>query len=252
MKEKSEQFASWPNLKDFNLKERGLTNTDPLVYICIKIHDNPQHECFPSFNTIMKMTNYSRSTVIASIKRLESAGFLKVERKDKKNYYSFPKIGEHFEEFSRKFIESKLNPKHKEYLILLQHNMLRDKDSATGKILMSDREIAKELQIDRRTLKNIEEGLQNTDPPILTVTPSNYKDKETGFLLSTREYNFKAYFNAIASEFIKVYDELDKKVDYKDIDLIKEELKEELKKELKEEMAKKLKEDNQIKQQIIL
>jgi hypothetical protein len=63
----------------------NISANDKLVLLCIADFSNDKGKCWPSFNTIAKKCGLSRSTVIRSVKKMTTDGFLK---KDNSNSLS--------------------------------------------------------------------------------------------------------------------------------------------------------------------
>ncbi|WP_026896790.1 helix-turn-helix domain-containing protein [Daejeonella oryzae] len=79
-----------------NLKKQGLEYKDILTYVTIRSFKNSDNKlCFPSHETIGKKAGMSKTYVINSIGRLESAGLVTVERSRKlkvSNKYYFAEV----------------------------------------------------------------------------------------------------------------------------------------------------------------
>lgn len=84
------------SLKDCSLIKNGLTYKDLSVYAALSYHMDKNHKCFPGAMTLASMTKFSRQFIYDSIKRLEKAEFILVERetienKKTKNKYTLLK-----------------------------------------------------------------------------------------------------------------------------------------------------------------
>ena len=79
-----------------NLKQQGLEYKDILTYVTVRSFKNSDNKrCFPSHETIGKKAGMSKTYVIGSIERLESAGLITVERSLKlrvSNKYYFEEV----------------------------------------------------------------------------------------------------------------------------------------------------------------
>lgn len=82
------------------LNEQKLKYLDLLTYVAIKSFDNPEAECFPSYETIAERAGLSRDFIIRSINRLKEAKYIRIWRKagfqspnkSYPNHYYFTKI----------------------------------------------------------------------------------------------------------------------------------------------------------------
>jgi len=89
---------SWQNSDFYEnievLKMRGLIITDFWVYcVLTSFWNSDQEACFPSYKAIAKRACISVRTAMRSVKRLEQAGLIIVQRRPwKSNKYFFPKI----------------------------------------------------------------------------------------------------------------------------------------------------------------
>jgi DNA-binding MarR family transcriptional regulator len=85
------QFVLVPGL--LNLKDKDLQYLDTLVYASLRSFNNAANgDCFPTHETIAGRAGLSKRFVINSIRRLETAGLVKVERSTKvkvSNQYYF-------------------------------------------------------------------------------------------------------------------------------------------------------------------
>ena len=65
-----------------NIRHRlpEVTATDLVVFIALATHIDCDGICFPSLRTLERETYYKRSTILRSIKRLEEANWISVER----------------------------------------------------------------------------------------------------------------------------------------------------------------------------
>jgi DNA-binding MarR family transcriptional regulator len=86
-------YVGLPNF--YKLTDQNLEYKDVIVYTALKWFNNDLDSlCFPRHDTVAKLAGVSKNFVIASIKRLELASVITVERskqKHKSNYYYFAK-----------------------------------------------------------------------------------------------------------------------------------------------------------------
>jgi DNA-binding MarR family transcriptional regulator len=91
MNRTSNRFVLLPSY--INLTKEGLHYKDLLIYIAIRSHANSfTNLCIPSFYTIAEKSGTSKKYVSQSIKRLEKAGYLYIDRSAKlkvSNKYTF-------------------------------------------------------------------------------------------------------------------------------------------------------------------
>ncbi|MEN0011366.1 helix-turn-helix domain-containing protein [Flavobacterium nitrogenifigens] len=88
------------------LDEQNLNYLDVLTYVALKSFDNPDHRCFPSYESIADRAGLSRDFIIKSISRLKDAGYIRIWRragfqsanKSYPNHYYFNKLdkGDYF------------------------------------------------------------------------------------------------------------------------------------------------------------
>jgi len=121
---KSKQHVQLPN--DMT-KGKELAPKDLLIYVCIKKHQNKDTKtCFPSLETIMKLSSSSKPTVLKAIDNLKRLGYIQVTKDGRKNVYSFNPY-KNFEPFSTDFLEKEdLSANEKAYLIATQQYMFKD------------------------------------------------------------------------------------------------------------------------------
>lgn len=217
-----------------NLSEEGLINTDPYIYACIKKYMNSKtQQAFPSMETLKKVSGLTKPTIIASIKRLEDAGYLSIQREyGKSNYYTFNDYKK-FEICSYDLLDrTDLTPKEKAYFIAAQPYMFKDKTS--GHITFSQDKLAEMLGLTPKTLRKCEAGLKEKN--LIQLVPYK-RDNSTGIAVVEKIYDFEAWSNIVALKF----QEQDEKLNEHDhqINRLKDEiefLKQELKKVKKEQL----------------
>lgn len=111
-------------MPDFlNLTEQKLKYLDALTYITIRsFHNSKSGLCHPAYETIAERARLSRSFVIASVKRLEHAGFLNITHSMKKhtcNQYHFGELPR-FERVPYELFEADLTTNQKAMLLCIR------------------------------------------------------------------------------------------------------------------------------------
>ena len=66
-------------------KQRKLTVHEKMVLLALANRHNPDYGCFPSISKIVEDVEFSKSTVIRSIKNLQRKGYLSVETAKREN-----------------------------------------------------------------------------------------------------------------------------------------------------------------------
>lgn len=202
MKKSENQHVTVPSV---DLKENGLEHIDPYVYACIKRYMNAEtKKCFPSTQTLMKDSQLAKRTICNSIKRLEAAGFLEVEREyGKANIYKFNDTKK-FEMFSYDFLDKKdLTPKEKAYLVASQQFMFKGKEH--GGITFSSEKLAENIGMSLPTLRKTEEALEEKG----VLTKNLLKRNQCGLGVYERIYDFDKFANIVALKF----NEQDQRID---------------------------------------
>lgn len=202
-KTENKQHVEIPSV---DLKENGLENIDPYVYACIKRYMNAKtKQSFPSLQSLIKDSQLSKSTIVKSIKRLESAGFIKVIKEfGKSNTYVFNDVKK-FEMFSYDFLDKKdLTPKEKAYLVASQQFMF--KGEKLGGITFSSQKLADNIGLSLPTLRKCEQSLE--EKGILTKNLIK-RDNSTGLGVYERVYDFDKFANLIALKFYEQDEKLD-------------------------------------------
>lgn len=117
MEKENKQFVKVPNI---DLKSKGLEMKDLVVYAYLKKHYNHiTEEAFPSFSLLADESGISKPTVMRCIDRLEAAGYITVNKKNKVNHYTFSDINK-FEIYSFDFLDDKtLSVNDKAYIICM-------------------------------------------------------------------------------------------------------------------------------------
>lgn len=191
------------------LKDRGIEFIDPYVYACIKRHVNKDTKhCFPGIRCLIEESGLSRETIMQSIERLETAGYLQTVRSfGKSTKYIFSEYKQ-FEIFSYEFLDKQdLSPREKAYLIATQQFMFKHPETGEGTMTYSNNELADLIGISYHTLLKYEKTLKNKR--ILTYLPTKVKDPDTGLYKEERVFDFTEFANAIAFEFNKVENDID-------------------------------------------
>ena len=177
----SKQHIQIPNRNENNLKPKDL-----LVYATIKrFMNNTTKECFPSIDTIVRLSGISKPTVIKSTKLLEQEGYLSIRKSGKKNIYKFNKY-KTFEVFSYQFLDIDIvSEEEKSYVIASQQYMFKDIEGF-GKMSYSNSELSKLINLDKDTIKKYDKSLE--DKGLLTVVKTNKLD-ETGILVNEKFFH---------------------------------------------------------------
>ena len=129
MKEVNKKHSQVPN----NMAQDGLSPREQLVYAVLHSYDNPEKEVFPSLDKLAERSQLSIPTIRASLKKLEDSGYIKIEKRGRKNYYFFKKYI-NFEPFSNKFLDNtNITPTTKAYLVAAQQYMYKDEEGL-GKV----------------------------------------------------------------------------------------------------------------------
>lgn len=224
-----DQFVQVPTI---NLTEEGLDMRDLVIYAYLKKHYNAAtRESFPSLDLLAEESGISKPTVVKCLARLEAANYITIKKVKRCNHYTFSDIKK-FEIYSFDFLEdSSLSTSDKAYIICMQPHMFKDSNLGIGKVTYSELDIAKQLNIDLRTLRKYENRLQQGDRPIMSLIPSKKKDPVTGLVIQERVFDFEAYNNILALKFQQIDSELQDKVSRVEYEKLLEEIKE-LKKQL--------------------
>lgn len=69
-----------------DLNEKGLKIQDILIYIAIRSFKTSNHKCYPRYTDISEISGCSTKVIRNGIKRLQSAGFLKVFKIEKSKH----------------------------------------------------------------------------------------------------------------------------------------------------------------------
>ena len=170
------QFTTLPN-KVVENKELGLD--DVTVYLMCKLHMNGEtREAFPSYDTLKRECEMASNKVIKCIKNLANSGFITIKKKDgkKSNFYYFPhEKEEKFEMIAKAFLENpNLTAREKGYLSILQKYYKIDKDTRTGFVTLTRKEILEVTNVSSSMLSRLESGL--TEKEIFQTLTSSTVD----------------------------------------------------------------------------
>lgn len=190
MEKKDSQHVQLPNNMT---KSKVLNPNDLWVYICIKSHDNPRKDCYPSLKTISEKSGFSIPTIRDSIERLKSEKCISIVKFGRQQKYYFQRY-EHFEIFSYSFIEKKdIPPKEKAYLVSVQQFMFKDTEGI-GKVEYSDKELADKLNTSINKIATCNQNL--SDLGYLSLI-NDGKDKTTGVMIRNKYFHLDELGQAI-------------------------------------------------------
>lgn len=172
--EKKHQFFMLPSKMT---EESELKPSDLLVYLYLKSYDNPQHECFPSFEKLQKRSGAAISTLRKCVSNLEDAKYIRIEKKGRSNYYYFEKPIK-YEKFYKEFLDNPdLTFKEKAYVAATQQYMYKDITNE-GKISIPNSELANKLNISESTVYRVNKELERKD--YLHILKESKRNLETG------------------------------------------------------------------------
>lgn len=142
-----------------NMAKDGISPREQLVYAVLHSYDNPEHKVFPSLDKLAERSQLSIPTVRASLKILEDAGYIKIEKKGRKNYYTFSKYL-NFEPFSDEFLDNKdITPTTKAYLVAAQQFMYKDVEGV-GKLSYSNRVMSEHINMPESSIRKCNKELE--------------------------------------------------------------------------------------------
>lgn len=142
-----------------NMAKDGISPREQLVYAVLHSYDNPEHKVFPSLDKLAERSQLSVPTVRASLKILEDAGYIKIEKKGRKNYYTFSKYI-NFEPFSDEFLDNKdITPTTKAYLVAAQQFMYKDVEGL-GKLSYSNRVMSEHINMPESSIRKCNKELE--------------------------------------------------------------------------------------------
>ena len=142
-----------------DMAKDGVSPREQLVYAVLHSYDNPEHKVFPSLDKLAERSQLSVPTVRASLKILEDAGYIKIEKKGRKNYYTFSKYL-NFEPFSDEFLDNKdITPTTKAYLVAAQQFMYKDVEGV-GKLSYSNLAMSKHINMPESSIRKCNKELE--------------------------------------------------------------------------------------------
>lgn len=142
-----------------DMAKDGISPREQLVYAVLHSYDNPEHKVFPSLDKLAERSQLSVPTVRASLKILEDTGYIKIEKKGRKNYYTFSKYL-NFEPFSDEFLDNKdITPTTKAYLVAAQQFMYKDVEGL-GKLSYSNRVMSKHINMPESSIRKCNKELE--------------------------------------------------------------------------------------------
>ena len=142
-----------------DMAKDGVSPREQLVYAVLHSYDNPGHKVFPSLDKLAERSQLSVPTVRASLKILEDAGYIKIEKKGRKNYYTFSKYL-NFEPFSDEFLDNKdITPTTKAYLVAAQQFMYKDVEGV-GKLSYSNLAMSKHINMPESSIRKCNKELE--------------------------------------------------------------------------------------------
>lgn len=71
---------SWSAL-DWASKQKTGNGTNKLVLLCLANYTDDKNTCFPSYKTLISITEMSRSTIIRALKNLEQIGLINIQER---------------------------------------------------------------------------------------------------------------------------------------------------------------------------
>lgn len=142
-----------------DMAKDGISPREQLVYAVLHSYDNPEHKVFPSLDKLAERSQLSVPTIRASLKILEDAGYIKIEKKGRKNYYTFSKYL-NFEPFSDEFLDNKdITPTTKAYLVAAQQFMYKDVEGL-GKLSYSNRVMSEHINMPESSIRKCNKELE--------------------------------------------------------------------------------------------
>lgn len=142
-----------------DMAKDGVSPREQLVYAVLHSYDNPEHKVFPSLDKLAERSQLSVPTVRASLKILEDAGYIKIEKIGRKNYYTFSKYI-NFEPFSDEFLDNKdITPTTKAYLVAAQQFMYKDVEGL-GKLSYSNLAMSKHINMPESSIRKCNKELE--------------------------------------------------------------------------------------------
>lgn len=176
------------------------------------------HETFVSIATIAEKLHVGRKFVLDSIDRLIKAGYITITKgQNNRNIYHFNEY-KTFQGFSDEFLDNTdLSMEEKGYLAMIQQYMRLD-DGQTGKISMTDKELADHIGLSRRSVASYNMALRNKG--FLTCVNQSVPDYIESAGLKV--YDIRAYGQAIVFLLKKHNDQIEKNTE--DIEELKQQI----------------------------
>ena len=165
---------------------KELTPKDLLIYVCIKKFMNGvTKECFPSLETLMKLSGVTKPTVRKSIEKLKELEYITVRREGRKNVYKFSPY-KNFEPFSYAFLEKEdISANEKAYLIAAQQHMFKDVDGL-GKISYPDHKLSDIINMSYNSITKYNRSL--AEKGYLDIIRTSAKDSVTGIMINEKVF----------------------------------------------------------------
>lgn len=177
-----------------DMAKDGISPREQLVYAVLHSYDNPEHKVFPSLDKLAERSQLSVPTIRASLKILEDAGYIKIEKKGRKNYYTFSKYI-NFESFSDEFLNNKdITPTTKAYLVAAQQFMYKDVEGL-GKLSYSNLAMSKHINMPESSIRKCNKELEKKN--YLTVIKNTSRNLQTGCNTDTKIFNLNELGQAI-------------------------------------------------------
>ena len=190
MEEISKKHSQVPN----NMAQDGLSPREQLVYAVLHSYNNPEKEVFPSLNTLAERAQLSIPTIRESLKKLKDSGYIRIEKRGRKNYYFFEKYIK-FEPFSEEFLNNKkITATTKAYLVAAQQYMFKD-EKGVGKISFSNVDLSKQINMPESSIRKCNNELVKEN--YLTIIKNKSRDIETGCNTDTKIFNLNELGQAI-------------------------------------------------------
>ena len=158
--EVSRKFAKIPN----EISSLGLEQGDVLVLAHINIHKNGGSKlCNPGMDTLSLESGYSKKFIMSSIKRLEDAKLIKVERKrGRSNVYTFTEKGKEFQRFAESFLKiTDLSKNAKDFYMRIQQYLYVHELDGTADTTYNPKQLADLTDLDARSVKKYLDELKS-------------------------------------------------------------------------------------------
>ena len=186
----NKQHTQVPN----KMAQDSLSPREQLVYAIVHSYNNSKNECFPSLQTLSDKSQLSIPTIRGSLKKLEDAGYIRIEKRGRQNYYFFEKYV-NFEPFSPEFLDNKdITPTTKAYLIATQQWMFKDIEGL-GKLSYSNVALSKQINMPESSIRKCNKELERKN--YLTILKNKSRDLETGCKTDTKIFNLNELGQAI-------------------------------------------------------